>query len=202
MKIKIMSAAVLAVMMLGGCGDTSKVDKIIADSRAAEDVELNAADKAVADQAEREAMNYLLSSESAFVADSPEGPEISQEDLKNGDIDIDLVGVNSNITYAQVFAMVNSPEEYVGKTVRVEGTFAHTVDGGKDYYAVFIADAAACCQQGMEFVRAGEYAFPQDYPAVDTDIQVTGTFATYDENGYTYCTLENAVMTDSVKSEN
>lgn len=45
-----------------------------------------------------------------------------------------------------------------------------------------------CCQQGLEFIWEG-HKYPDDYPAVNSNIEVTGVFETYDENGITYCHL-------------
>ena len=51
-----------------------------------------------------------------------------------------------------------------------------------------IADATACCAQGMEFVLQEG----MEYPEMETDITVVGTFQLYDENGTTYCHLVDA----------
>ena len=63
---------------------------------------------------------------------------------------------------------------------------------GQVYYACVIADATACCQQGLEFVLSGNHTFPDDYPEVGEEITVTGTFGTYEEGGYQYCQLTEA----------
>ncbi len=52
-----------------------------------------------------------------------------------------------------------------------------------------IADAAACCAQGMEFILTDD-----TYPEMESDITVAGTFQTYMENGTQYCHLINAVL--------
>ena len=51
-----------------------------------------------------------------------------------------------------------------------------------------IADAAACCAQGMEFVLKDD----MEYPEMEADITVVGTFQLYEENGTTYCHLVDA----------
>ena len=55
-------------------------------------------------------------------------------------------------------------------------------------------DAAACCSQGIEFVLTDEYSYPDDYPEEGREICVVGVFDTYQEGGYTYCTLRDAKM--------
>ena len=189
---RMMAAALAAAMILAGCGNTSTVDKLI-DSSSQPEVTLNKTDEAIAKLAEDTAENYWAGKEATSV---PETTKIDEDELKNGDIDIDLTGLNANMLYAQVYEMTADPDKYVGKTVRAKGTFAYTTDPGTggEYFAVFIADAAACCQQGLEFRRDGEYSYPDDYPEVNDPITVTGTFNTYKEGGFTYCELADAVM--------
>ncbi|MBQ8966678.1 hypothetical protein [Ruminococcus sp.] len=188
---RIIFAALAASVMLAGCGDTSKVDGLI-ESSAAETVTLSKTDEAIAKLAEDNAASYWADKETTPV---PMTTKIEESELQNGDIDIDLTSLDANMLYAQVYAMTAEPEKYVGKKVRATGTFAHTQDpNGSDYFAVFIADAAACCQQGLEFRREGEFSYPEDYPEVNEPITVTGTFNTYQEGIYTYCELMDADM--------
>ena len=64
----------------------------------------------------------------------------------------------------------------------------------KYYFACIIKDATACCAQGIGFVLADDYTYPDDYPELDTEICVVGVFNTYKEGDYTYCTLREAKM--------
>lgn len=118
-----------------------------------------------------------------------------QADL-GGNYDIDLSTMSSTMVYAEVSDMMNSPQKYLGKKVRMSGSFAvyRDKDTGVYYYACIIQDATACCAQGIEFELTGEHTFPDDYPDIDSNITVAGEFDTYVDNGYTYCTLRNAVM--------
>ncbi|WP_294487537.1 hypothetical protein [uncultured Ruminococcus sp.] len=189
---KLIPFALTAALLLAGCGDTSKVDDLI-DSSAAQTVTLSSADEAIAKLAEDTAADYWADKETTPV---PQTTRIDEATLKNGDIDIDLTGLNPNMLYAQVYEMTADPEKYVGKTVRASGTFAYTTDpeSGNEFFAVFIADAAACCSQGLEFRRAGEFSYPADYPEIGAPIVVTGTFNTYKEGVFTYCELADATM--------
>ena len=189
---KLIPFALTAALLLAGCGDTSKVDDLI-DSSAAQTVTLSSADKAIAKLAEDTAADYWADKETTPV---PQTTRIDEAALKNGDIDIDLTGLNPNMLYAQVYEMTADPEKYVGKTVRANGTFAYTTDpeSGNEFFAVFIADAAACCSQGLEFRREGEFSYPADYPEIGAPIVVTGTFNTYKEGVFTYCELADATM--------
>lgn len=119
-------------------------------------------------------------------------------------IDLDLTALSSTMVYAEVYNMMVRPENYIGKTVKMNGQFALyqvTDSNGQPvpdqiYFACVIADATACCQQGLEFVLAGNYSYPDDYPELSTEITVVGEFQTYMEGEYKYCHLVNAEFID------
>jgi len=112
------------------------------------------------------------------------------------EIDVDLTQLSSTMVYSEVYNMMTTPDEYIGKTVKMAGQFAlyHDETTDVNYYACVIADATACCQQGLEFVLEGDYKYPDDYPALKSLITVVGEFRTYTENGVLYCHLVNAEM--------
>jgi len=114
----------------------------------------------------------------------------------DGEYDVDLTQLNSSMVYAQVYDMINQPDSYKGKTVKAKGNFAYFKDGvtEKEYFAVLISDATACCSQGIEFVLDGEHTYPNDYPAIDSEITVTGKFDYYKEDGNTYVQLTDAKL--------
>lgn len=115
-------------------------------------------------------------------------------DAELAEIDVDLTELSSTMIYSEVYNMMVNPEDYVGKMVRMNGQFSVYQDQstGSIYYAVIIADATACCSQGLEFVLAGNYTYPDDYPEIGTELTATGTFQTYEENGAMYCHLTDA----------
>lgn len=116
--------------------------------------------------------------------------------LLDYDADIDLTELNSTMVYSEVLNMMNSPQDYVGKKVKASGSFSvfTNLDSGKLYYSCVIADATACCQQGLEFVLAEERKFPDEFPIQGRQITVAGVFDTYEEDGKILCCLSNAVM--------
>jgi hypothetical protein len=107
---------------------------------------------------------------------------------------IDLTVMSGTMVYSEVLNMMNSPEEYTGKTVKMRGAFSYAEGTDRNYYACIIADATACCAQGIEFELAEERVFPDEYPEVGEQITVEGIFGTYYEDEYRYCTLTDAVM--------
>ena len=117
-------------------------------------------------------------------------------------VDVDLTALSSTMVYAEVFNMMMDSNAYVGKTIKMRGSFAigysNNADGTMNtesiVFACVIADTTACCSQGIEFVLSGEHTYPDDYPALGSEITVVGTFTTYEEYGMLYCTLTDAVM--------
>ena len=110
-------------------------------------------------------------------------------------MDYDLTEMNADMVYATVYDMMANPSAYRGKTVRVEGPCYHSYYDvtDKDYFAVIIKDATACCAQGIEFVwDDGSHVYPDEYPANGVDVVVTGTFDTYKEGDSTYAHLVGA----------
>ncbi len=112
------------------------------------------------------------------------------------DVDVDLTALSSTMVYSEVYNMMVSPEQYIGKTVKMDGLFAyyHDESTGNYYFACIIQDATACCAQGIEFVLTEDYVYPDDYPEVDEEICVVGVFDTYQDGDYTYCTLRKAKL--------
>ncbi|MCR5792054.1 MAG: hypothetical protein K6G65_02685 [Lachnospiraceae bacterium] len=127
----------------------------------------------------------------------PEQSEQSEQlEQPEQSTDVDLTTLSSTMVYSEVYNMVMTPEDYIGKTVKMEGTFAvyENEENGKKYFACLISDATACCSQGIEFVLQGDAKYPEDYPKEGDNITVEGIFGTYDEEGTEYCQLENATL--------
>lgn len=107
-------------------------------------------------------------------------------------VDIDLTSLSSTMVYSEVYAMMEHPQDYVGKTMRMHGIFA--CSEGNLYYFCVIQDATACCGQGIEFILAGNPTYPDGYPTPGTEFTVTGVFEDYLEGQYTYYHLRDAVL--------
>ncbi len=135
-----------------------------------------------------QALNHASESEAAPAAsDSGESPLVP---------DIDLTEMSSTMVYSTVYNMMVLPKDYLGKVVKMTGTFTVYHDPETDlyYYGCIIQDATACCAQGIEFVPEADLSYPGDFPEVGSDITVIGIFDTYEEGEYTYCTLRQATM--------
>ncbi len=142
-------------------------------------------------------------------SDAPEAktsqtPDESQSAVQsdNQSIDVDLTALSSTMVYSEVYNMMTMPVDYLGKTVKMKGKFTiypatdenGEVDPDYRYYACVIADATACCSQGLEFVLKDERKYPEEYPEPGDEITVIGEFQTYFEGADKFCHLINAEL--------
>lgn len=172
------SAIMIVLSMLSGCSGESQVD-----NKAAQGSKLTINDILAASQAQ----------ETTVLGTSPDSLSYPALDYT---AEVDLTSLNSNMVYSTVYNMVNSSEDYLDKTVKASGTFDvfTNPETGEMFYSCMIADAAACCSQGLEFQWDGEHSFPEDYPEVGHPITVGGVFETYEDDGQIYCRLKNAKL--------
>ena len=160
-------------LLLTGCGSTNtqKIDDLIS------------------------AQEQSSASTSDVPNDVPK-PTVDVPDAANGEYDVDLTTLDSNMVYAQVYDMVFGETDYNGKLVRAKGNFDYYQDPQtqKEYFAVLISDATACCAQGIEFVLEGDHTYPEDYPEQGSEIVIHGTFNTYEDKTGAYVQLKDAVL--------
>lgn len=126
-----------------------------------------------------------------LMEDAPWDPDSESLSSTPG-IDVDLTAMSSTMVFAKVYDMLVQPESYVGKTIKMQGQYAAFYDETAEtyYHAVIIADATACCSQGLEFVWKGEHTYPDDYPEEYSEIEVTGVFQPIEEGEYTFYYIE------------
>lgn len=100
-------------------------------------------------------------------------------------IDFDLTKMSGTMVYSYVYNLLNEPLDYVGKRFKIAGSYDEFVwdENGATYHNIIVADATACCSEGLEFVMLNESA---EYPKPGTEIVVVGTLESYDENGEMY----------------
>ncbi len=202
MRKKFLFLAVGMMMLLFGCGvkNNAAVSSLNKGAFLAETstVSLTATSQAESSLSETSQAESSLS-ETSQAASVQDDSSVSAQ--ASGDV-VDLTKLNGTMMYSQVFDMMSNPQKYMGKRVVMRGQFSfyQPMDGdGKPipdriYCSCVIADATACCSQGLEFDLANKPASLEDYPAAGDDIEVSGTFSTYDEGGFTYCRLINAAM--------
>lgn len=142
--------------------------------------------------------------EKTSAAASTQSIEVPQPDEEDSSVvlssidgvDVDLTALSSTMVYSQVYNMMFYPENFIGKTIRMEGIYTEYFDQatGKRYMACFIMDATQCCSQGVEFELTSDYSYPDDYPTEGDTVVVQGVFDVYEEEGAEYCTLRNSKL--------
>lgn len=171
-----------------GVNNTNSIEKVIDNQIANEDgkTETTESEKASSDVESNKDIEDTIS---------------GAENVRDTDetVDYDLTQMSSDMVYATVYQMMVTPEEYEGKTFRIDGNFYATYyEATKKYYFYcIIQDATACCAQGMEFIwDDGSHIYPDEYPEDNTEIVVEGTFETYREDGdeNLYCRLSDAIL--------
>ncbi len=174
---------IIGIVTLTGCGDSTDAEDTSTEDVAVEESQDTASDSS-GDAA------------SGDWNDINEQPEIDISTLGGpGGVDVDLSKLSSTMVYAVVNDMLMKPNSYIGKTVRMNGAMSvyHDEETGNTYYACLISDATACCAQGIEFTTTDEYSV-EDYPAEGEDLTVVGRYDLYEDNGYQYCILKDAVL--------
>lgn len=151
-------SALMCLAMLGGCGDSSKMEALVNSGSSSEN-----------------------SGESKASPDNDSSPKT--------EVDIDLTGMDGTMIYSTVYDMTTNPDTYLGKTISLKGNFTSSYDEASktNYFFVVVGDTTACCSQGVEFIwDENKHTYPDDYPPENSEVEISGVFGQYDENGNTY----------------
>lgn len=190
-KTFITSIIVMALMASTACGGTD-------DAKRTAPVSQNITVSTLIEEAQAEETEAVKEEPevSASVEETPESESAEEVTAEISDVDLDLTQLSKTMVYAEVYNIMVNPEDYVGKTVRMNGDYYIYTDDttGQQYFYCVIRDATACCAQGIEFVLTDDYKFPEDYPEEGAFVTVSGRFDTYMEDDLLYCTLRDAVL--------
>jgi hypothetical protein len=202
MKMKKTAFALLIVLVISafaGCGNGAGAKKITNPSGSVKDVleqgMANTTPTVTPDEQKQDGPTPTAANE----GDHGDKNNDNGQENGSGKIDIDLTVMSATMIYSEVYNMMVSPESYMGKVIKMCGTYVAPVDDstGKTIHACLISDATACCSQGMEFELAGKAA----YPEYGSEICVYGTFDLYKEGEYLYCILKNSELVSATSPE-
>ena len=137
------------------------------------------------------------SSEGADATDTPvldsDGGHGSDSDdfvdlTPDPNVDVDMTVMSSTMIYATVYQLVIDPVGSLQKKLKVKGSFDvfSDYDLGVNYYYIFVADAQACCEQGLELYFPDSYVYPDDFPSNGAEIEIIGTFTSHFDYGVEY----------------
>ncbi len=103
-------------------------------------------------------------------------PEKKPEPITKIDLDFTRMGKTMQLTHA--IRLMSEPEEFIGKAIRVSGTFqTYQDDDGSRVYGCSLSSMSgcSCCSPGiLEFEAPVGSKWPQDFPVVDGPLTVTG----------------------------
>lgn len=172
----------LALLLLTGCGSSSGGRQSGTNTvEAAMQAQMAAAD---ASQSQTEAASV-----------APEQEQDNEYSYET--VDYDLTEMSSDMVYSTVYNMLTQPDDYMGKTVRMDGTnqIYQDPETGKSYHLCVIQDATACCAQGLEYVWGDGSHSDEEYPQESTFVSVAGVFDTYLEGENSYIYLRDSELT-------
>ncbi len=86
-------------------------------------------------------------------------------------VDLDLSACSRGVTYAQMTQVCRSPEEYDGKVFKLKGKFNYSE--ANQLARIIFSDNTGCCELALVFQPAQALRFPDDYPPLWGDIQIT-----------------------------
>ncbi len=89
-------------------------------------------------------------------------------------VDLDLTKANYNIVSSIAVDIMFDPEKYAGKKMKISGLYYSSVYEDQRFYSVLIWDATGCCPTGFDFIPPATMTYPDDFPANDEKITVTG----------------------------
>ncbi|MDR2257668.1 MAG: hypothetical protein LBE14_00810 [Treponema sp.] len=159
--------------------------------------------------AEAALMAALAAVPEVTAAEPPPEPEPVQKRADPGKIDLEI---REKMFIAQTNDVYLNPEDYMGKTIKLEGLFK--IDqyvGAEKEYCFVLRYGPGCCgndgSAGFEVAwgRPQPYAGPETvktlpsgpaYPAVDAWVEVVGVLDTYEEDGYPYIYLDLVSLTE------
>ena len=195
----ILCLTIVCVLLIIGCSEKKNTGVKISKNNAIDTVIKNEMDKSDAKTTEIIETPVLSTDPAETIRNKENEVAVNRKAKKKEKIAIDLTEMSSDMIYATVYQLMTEPDDYIGKTIRIKGTYAPSwyEDTKKYYHYAIIQDATACCSQGLEFVLQDDsLVYPEDYPKEGEEIIVVGTFETYTEEGdeSLYCRLRNAII--------
>jgi hypothetical protein len=109
-----------------------------------------------------------------------------------------IIEIKEKMFIAQTNDVYLNPEDYLGKTIKLEGLFKSET-GYENTYCFVIRYGPGCCgfdgNAGFEVVWDSSGPDEGKYPEEDAWVEAVGMLDSYDENGYPYLYLSLASLT-------
>lgn len=103
-------------------------------------------------------------------------------------IDLDVASMSDVLAYSTLENIMYNPDEYIGKTVRIQGSFYYEYYKELDmkFFAILLMDETDCCMAFAE-IEMGEGI---EYPQVGQEFLIIGEVKTKEVDGNTYAYVD------------
>ncbi|MDR2783531.1 MAG: hypothetical protein LBB48_06815 [Treponema sp.] len=124
----------------------------------------------------------------------------------SGGAGTETIEIKEKMFIAQVNDVYLNPEDYFGKTIKLQGLFKSQRYEDKSYYFV-IRYGPGCCgndgNAGFEVAWDGDFTLQPQYPKEDDWVEATGVLKSYEEDDfpYLYIALTNLTLPDTRGAE-
>ncbi len=110
-------------------------------------------------------------------------------------IDLDFTKINYVMASGIIFDMLMNQNDYLGKKIKIKGAFWADQSEPEPFLAVLLYDETACCQTGLTFKDVRRH-YPEDYPELLSEIEITGVYTKEEKDGiiYTYIDCRNSQL--------
>ena len=128
---------------------------------------------------------------SDYESDQNSDPELNMNDNVDAQEYVDFTRLSGIMRTATFHVIMMNPDDYIGKTIRVNGSYLYMFDDATGLYYHFVMGGGGdnCCGMGFEIRLSGDFVFPDDYPDINAMIDVTGVLNEYEELGRLYLYL-------------
>ena len=118
--------------------------------------------------------------------------DVVEEEVDDGEIDIDLSELTSIMAYCEVCNIISDLDSNKGKRIKIRGLLEYYEDPEtkEKIFGCTVMDATACCSLGLMFIPIDDDNLPEKYSIVN----VTGVLEVYEKDGYELCRLKNAIV--------
>jgi uncharacterized membrane protein YcgQ (UPF0703/DUF1980 family) len=105
--------------------------------------------------------------------------------------DTSIIEIKEKMFIAQTNDVYLNPEDYLGKTIKLEGLFKSEQYGGSDpAYCFVLRYGPGCCgndgNAGFEVAWDKQAEASKTYPNVDDWVEAIGVLKSYEEDGFPY----------------
>ena len=118
--------------------------------------------------------------------------DVVEEEVDDGEIDIDLSELTSIMAYCEVCNIISDLDSNKGKRIKIRGLLEYYEDPEtkEKIFGCTVMDATACCSLGLMFIPIDDDNLPEKYSIVN----VTGVLEVYEKDGYELCRLKDAIV--------